>query len=326
MEQDILPIGGYFELELRKQFEYPQQHGIRVNSGRHALEYILRAIGQNKIMTIYVPIFTCDSVYHHLRKLGVHYEFYHINEQLEIATPPVLKDDEYIIVNNYFGIKGKYVNKLSLKYKTQLIIDNSQAYFEPTHIGERAFYSPRKFVGVPDGGMAFTSGEYKITDTDVSYDRCSHLLKRIDAGASAGYGDFHRNSETLTNAPLMKMSHLTETLLLSIDYDDVMMKRKANYDILREALEGSNLLKTPSSKDVACPMVYPYMTEDTALRSHLINNKIFVATYWPNVLRECATGGTEYRLANEILPLPIDQRYGEKEMKFIIKTINEYGK
>ena len=72
------------------------------------------------------------------------------------------------------------------------------------------------------------------------------------------------------------------------------------------------------------PMVYPYYVENGAyLRQHLISNKIYCACYWPNVLDWCQSGDLEYQLAENLVCLPIDQRYGEEEMKFVLETIHK---
>ena len=70
-----------------------------------------------------------------------------------------------------------------------------------------------------------------------------------------------------------------------------------------------------------CPMVYPFMTDDESLRGRLIQNKVFVARYWPNVLDWCKNDDFEYKLVTQVIPLPIDQRYGEIEMNKIIEII-----
>ena len=53
----------------------------------------------------------------------------------------------------------------------------------------------------------------------------------------------------------------------------------------------------------------------------LIENKIYTATYWPNVKECCDTDSLEYRMTYEVVYLPIDQRYGTEEMDFILKNI-----
>ncbi len=71
-----------------------------------------------------------------------------------------------------------------------------------------------------------------------------------------------------------------------------------------------------------CPMYYPYWPDKPGLRERLIGRKVFVPTYWPNVLAWAAEHTLEHRLAREVLPLPIDQRYGAREMEFIIEVID----
>ena len=68
-------------------------------------------------------------------------------------------------------------------------------------------------------------------------------------------------------------------------------------------------------------MVYPYWSDDRTLRDRLIKNKIYVSTYWPNVMQWCTEDQLEYYLAKDIIPLPIDQRYNNKDLENIISII-----
>lgn len=54
----------------------------------------------------------------------------------------------------------------------------------------------------------------------------------------------------------------------------------------------------------AVPMVYPYLTDDATLRQRLIANRIYVATYWPNIVDSFMY---ETILRDDLLPLPINQ-------------------
>ena len=315
-------IGGYFSLELSiKRADYIHERGIHLNSGRNALEYILKSISD--IQCLWIPYYTCDVVLEPLKKLDISYRFYSVNENLELAVPLELHDGEYLLVTNYFGIKDAYIKQLSTQYGERLIVDNAQAFFaEPIEV-IKSVYSPRKFVGIPDGGIAYMEKRLDISrlEQDVSYRRCSHLLKRLDLGAEAGYADFRENSHQLVNQPVKRMSNLTWNFLQSIDFNSVKELRRENFKRLHDALKGINRLGLPDMDTFACPMVYPFYTLDTTLKKRLINNKIFVATYWPNVLEWCNEGELEYELCKNIIPIPIDQRYGEEEMKRIINLI-----
>ena len=94
-----------------------------------------------------------------IKRLSIPYRFYQINPRFEIADRIDLDSDEYMIVNNYYGIKDLYIRSLYAKYGEHLIVDCAQAFFAPVVPGIKAFYSSRKFVGVADGGIAYLGHE-----------------------------------------------------------------------------------------------------------------------------------------------------------------------
>ncbi len=314
------PIGGYFELELRKGLEY-HKDAIRLNSGRNAFEYILHAKGYRKV---YLPYFTCDVMLEPINKLEIEYEYYHIDKQLDpIFNFERIDKSEAFVYINYFGIKRQTVQKLS-NCCSNLIIDNSQAFFDKPSTGIDTFYSPRKFFGIPDGAYLFTDKLLQIKlPRDHSVARFSHLIKRIDEGAEAGYPDFRRNNDAIIGQPISIMSALTEALLRNIDYDKVIKIRKQNFMFMNKNFKETNELKMSEDQDFV-PMVYPYLsTIGENLKQNLIQKKVFVATYWPNVFDWCHENELEYSFAKHIIPLPIDQRYNEDELSTVIKILKK---
>lgn len=318
-------IGGYFELELMDRGGFPHDDGILVNSGSNALEYILRSLGDVKC--VWVPYFTCSIVLKPFKNTGIPYKFYHINQQLELSGEIPLAAGEYLLMTNYYGIKDAYISNLADKYGRHLIVDNAQAFYTKAIQGVPTVYSPRKFSGIPDGGIAcgIDAGRIDTFDADASFDRCSHLLKRYDLGAAAGYDDFKLNDAVLATNSIKKMSRLTQALLRSIDHERVKNARMRNFAALHSTLEKSNQLNIDVGENDECPLVYPYwIPEGRKLKTHLIQNKVFCATYWPNVFDWCKPSDTEYLLAEDVVCLPIDQRYGEEDMTYILKLIKKY--
>ena len=322
----IKPIGGYFEIAEEGIGEYPHKNGIQLNTGRNALEYILRSISH--IDCIYLPYYTCEVVLEPIRKLNISYKFYHINDHIEIADDIVLNDDEYIIVNNYFGIKDEYIRKVASIYGKKLIVDCAQSFFQPVLEGVKMFYSTRKFVGVPDGGVAYCcKNDYlKSYSKDDSSDRTKHLYIRKEFGPEAGFETYKENEKKLDYQDIYIMSDFTNIILHKIDYSSIITNRRRNYEYLHANLKGSNKFSFSNISSFACPMVYPYYTDDNTLKAKFIKNKIFVATYWSNVLEWCKPKDIEYKLANNIIAIPIDQRYGIEDMDRIIKIINSISK
>lgn len=319
-----MAIGGYFEVADYEDGIFPHNDGILLNTGRNSLEYILRSIGE--IAGVYLPYYTCGVVLEPLKKLNIPWTFYHINSRFEMDEDICPKEDEYIIANNYFGIKDEYIEVLASKFGNHLIVDCAQALFAKPLPGIKCFYSTRKFVGVADGGVAylgsFSSESTIIKETEYTVGHDSHLFIRKQLGAEAGFLDYQENEKKLDNQPIRRMSNSTKNILCHINYEKIINKRKENFNYLHKALSAKNLIKLPDIETFECPMVYPFLTRiDCNLRQELINNKVFVAKYWPNV-HHLNDYEMEYDLANGILPLPCDQRYGKLEMNRIIEIIN----
>lgn len=313
-------IGGYFEMELPLKEEF-HKDALRLNSGKNCLEYILRARRYKKV---YIPYYTCDVVLRPFEKFHIVFEFYHINIHLELAQEINLKEGEALLYTNYFGLKQTYVESLANKYGCQLIVDNTQAFFAKPLNGIDTFYTCRKFFGVSDGAYLYTDANLAFQiEQSTSYEYTAHLIKRIDLSPEDGFEDFHRSDERLADEEIMLMSHFTQRVMQSIDYQNVAAKRRSNFFQLQDHLKSTNILSDQMDAD-AIPMVYPYMTGNNGLRNYLIKNKVYPAKYWPNVDEWVKSDSIESKLANYMVPLPIDQRYGNEEMNRIIQLIHEY--
>lgn len=311
-------IGGYFELELSNVSKEFHSDAICLNTARNAFEYILKA---KKIKKIFLPYFTCDVLLQPLHKLKLPFQFYSINENLEpIFDFTELKDGDAFLYTNYFGLKDNYVKKLSLMCE-QLIIDNAQAFYTIPSKKVPTFYSARKFFGVADGAYLYNVKKLKVLiEQDVSFERMKHLLVRKDVSAEAGYSFFSENDKSLQNQSIKRMSKLTQSILKTIDYELAANRRKENFIYLHKALKSSNQFSLVLEEGCV-PMVYPYWNKDKMLKEVLLENKIYTASYWPNVLEWCDKNSLEYQLANEVIYLPIDQRYDVADMEKILKYV-----
>lgn len=315
-------IGGYFGLADREQGVFPRRDGILLNTGRNSLEYILRHLPG--IKSLLLPYYTCEVVLEPIKKLGISFLYYHINNYFEIDEEINLEKGQYIIVNNYFGLKDLYIEKLHECFGSSMIVDCAQALFADPLPGMKAFYSCRKYVGVADGGVAcgVDSSLSESFAKNYSNAHYSHLFIRKEFGAEAGFRSYQENEHKLDNQKIQRMSDFTYDMLEHIDYEKLINIRRNNYTYLHARLKTRNKLSLPDIDTFACPMVYPFMCgSDRDLRNELISKKIYVARYWPSVLDKCDARSNEYNLAENMIPLPIDQRYGSEEMEYIIDAL-----
>lgn len=308
-------IGGYLELE---QFPLQMMHSMAIglNCGRNALAYVIRA---RNIQKLKIPCFLCDAVDQVCRREKIHVSYYHIGPDFKPMNQK-LEEDEWLYLVNFYGqISNQEIEGYKDRY-SRIIVDHSHAYYQMPVKGVDTLYTCRKWFGVPDGAFLYTDHTLcEELSIEESSGRMSHLLGRYESNAADFYSVFSANEAYFESAPIRKMSRLTENLLHGINYDRIAYIRKLNFALLSKEFEKENLLKIKPSL-----FVYPLMIENgETVRKLLQSRKIYVPMLWPSALESNLLNIEEEQMVKNILPLPIDQRYGEIEMEYMIKEVRE---
>ncbi|MCO7176444.1 hypothetical protein ACFP7A_11345 [Sporolactobacillus kofuensis] len=313
-------IGGFFSLELPKHTEYHEQ-ALRLNSARYCLEYVLRARNYKKI---YLPTYICDSVLQPIKRLNIDYEFYSINDHFAPVLDQTLENDACFYYVNYFGLNSSNIREFCQKMK-HVIVDNTQAFFARPLAHVDTLYSARKFFGVPDGGYLYTDAEDRIgLERDPSYYRFDALLKQIDLGSVPAEPLFEQNEAYLDTCGMHAMSRTTQRLLMSIDYEHVRAIRNENFLYLHRQIGQYNQLIADFS-NVNGPMCYPFLIDrGEQLKDLLLKHRIYTDDFWEEVTSRVSESSFEYRLAKHLIPLPIDQRYNEVDMRAIVRIVRSF--
>lgn len=302
-------IGGYLELDTYSGHML-HEDGIKLNCGRNAFSYLIKAKGIKKIL---MPKFMCDSCDKVLVDNGVTVEYYSIGIDFK---PQISDRKDWLYVVNFYGqLSNEYLTSLGDK----VIVDNAQAYFQDRILGIDTLYTCRKFFGVADGAILYTDKTIEVTEQDESFGRMHFLLGRYERSASEFYSEYVENNYFFKNEPIKKMSKLTENLLHGIDYDFVKKRRTENFTYLQERLFGYNKLSLTVPEGA---FMYPFYIDNGAeIRRKLQKEKIYIPTLWPAVFELCESHEVEYDMAKNILPLPVDQRYGEDDMRRIMEIL-----
>ena len=308
-------IGGYIELET---FRSPMMYddGKKLNCGRNAFAYLIES---RNIKKVCFPKMMCDSDEKVLGSHDLEVRYYSIGRDLK----PVdigLGEDEWLYVVNYYGqLSEEDILALKQKYD-RIIVDNAHAYFQKPLPGIDTIYTCRKFFGVPDGAILYTDSEIeRELPYDESYGRMNFLIGRYERPASEFYSEYAANNDVFFAEPLKRMSRLTENLLHGIDYGFTEKRRTDNFRLYHKELEAVNRLslRVPDGA-----FMYPlYIENGRDLKKKLIGMKIYTPTLWPNVLENCNESDTEYDLAENIVPLPCDQRYSSDDINYVIEAI-----
>ncbi|MDO4338111.1 MAG: hypothetical protein Q4C91_08510 [Eubacteriales bacterium] len=313
-------IGGYLQMEQLSGKEYYPEL-LPLNLGRTALLYALEKL---QVRRLYIPNFICDSITAMLFKWAGTVTVYPVGNDFLPAEgflqseEAYMKDGSYLFVINYYG---QITNKMLRSLKEQcgnLIVDNTHSFFQHPLPGVPTLYSCRKYFGLPDGAylsLPEKPEDFSSLPMDCSNHRLKHILGRYEQSASLYYGQMLDTAHSFYEEPVKQMSLLTRNLLRGINYQKSAAQREENFRILDGLLGAYQPREFYMSEG---PFVYPFYSPDAPLlKKRLAENKIFVPTYWNNVIEEAPRDSVAYDLAAHILPLPIDQRYSREDMERI---------
>lgn len=315
-------IGGYLELE-RFHGNHFHRNAIPLNSGRGCLGYLIQL---RDINTIWVPNYMCESVFEYLQNHDIQIRTYEIGEDfLPDYENLAIGQDEWLLLVDYYGqLQNKDISYATIVSRHRLIVDETQGFFRSPWKGADTIYTCRKWFGVADGGYLATYDGLSISETipsDESWDRMTFVLGRFERPASEFYSASSDNNELFSNEPPKTMSPITDNILRAVDYDLVKSVRLKNWIALHHRLAHVNklVLRQPDG-----PFMYPLMIEEAQrVRAELIKKKIYIPCLWPNVVNDMPADSQAYLFASQILPLPLDQRYGIDEMEYICSIILE---
>lgn len=318
----------YFEFTTGKQDYYGNylKHRVDVDSGRSALQYVLEAY---KIRRIWLPVYNCPLVGKRVENIGkIEIKWYNIDSRFRpcVDFAMMLENDAFLWVN-YCGVMPQnLIDEIASwqeKTSAKIIIDNIPAYFSEPKMNVLNLYSCRKFIGVPDGGHVIGSAvSARKLPTYSTAENYLYLLKAIETGSNSVYEDYQKSEKRFTDADqAFGMPNLTKKILSCIDYEKIIKQRKKNFDTLHTILGKRNRMYMDVTS--ITPSVYPYLTRSIKLRERLLEEHIYVSRFWKHVLTNRLANDFEKELAEYLIPLPIDQRYEEEDMKYIASRVLE---
>lgn len=317
-------MGSFIELQFPHGMEFykGKSNIARLNTGRAGIWHAYRLSG---FETIWIPYYQCDTVRDFLNKKNVSIKYYHIDKHFNpIDLEPT--ENETVLLVNYYGVMScDRMRQLASEY-TNVIIDNSQAFFSNPIEGCLNVYSCRKFVGVPDGAYVIGgNAERYVDEYEQSYssDTSLFMLQRIEYGCEGkAYQSRQINEHRIDMEDCMRMSKLTRTILDGTDYETIIRKRKENFDYASSIFNDINCINATEYYDSSTvPMVYPLLVEDSCLLEKLQNKKHFQGHWWSYICNELNENEIENWISRFVIPITIDQRYSQEDIKNIADIV-----
>lgn len=345
-----MELGSDFNLRLESLqeekntvYEYMQNYySVYLDSGRSGLRLVRDTMLGGEIL---VPDYICASVLKSFN--GMNIKFYQINPNLEIDIEDLLnkisKKTKAVYLMHYFGaVQSDEVCAQILEKRTKIdfkiIEDTTHSLFSnPRTIGDYCICSLRKWFAIPDGGVLYShkpldkvmTGTIRYnTDTKKIYAmilKTLYLDKMLDCNAI--YKEMFESTEAALDVrkEILLMTNASKYLLKYNNIKELVQKRKENFRQLQEGLSYIGLVPIGQINPDDCPFTFPIrISNRDRFRQFLIDHKIYCAVHWPlndtvlyNIEPSC-------NLSKQIISLPIDQRYGRREIQYLLEVINKY--
>jgi hypothetical protein len=313
-------IGGYLEFERFYGHEYYEDL-FRFDSVRSCLIFVIQ---QKKYKKIYIPYYLCGCIKEILYDYRIEYDLYNINSDFSPLFDKKLNKNECLFIVNYFG---QFTNDELIRLKDEfnnIFIDSTQSFFQPPVQGIDTAYSCRKYFGVSDGAYLYSKlpkKEYTRLGFNISHNKMLYTMGRYETTADKYYTLFKKSESIKRGQPIKRMPLLVQNILKGISYELVKEKRIKNFNFVNNNIMLGNEIKI---KNKAGLFFYPLLVKDGfIIKEKLIRKKIYVPTFWDNVLKTTLKNTIEYHLAKDMILLPIDQRYDTDDMQYVLNIINK---
>lgn len=318
-------IGGYFSLEALSQgMDRAMPGALRFCSARAAFAALVHS---RRPARLWLPWLTCGVMLQVAVESGTRVMRYRLEADGSPDQQLRLEGDDLLLFVNQYGLRGSQAKAAIESFSPdRVVLDNAQAWFAPALDCLATLYSPRKFVGLPDGGLIRTRLALSVPpgNEPASGARMAHLQLRAQGRIESGLLAFRKSEASLAGESMQGMSRHTEKVLDHIDFAPRARQRRDNFDYLSARLQERNRLTWVAEADDV-PICYPMLVVGgNELRRRLAEQAIFCPVYWPEVAALAGPEAAwEAQLANDVLCLPIDHRYGPAEMQRVSDTVLE---
>lgn len=306
-------------------------------SARCAMHCLIKSLRPRQV---WLPSFLCCSMLQAVDPSTSEIHFFPVDYDLRvssIAWLSELKAGSLVVLIDYFGFPcdGDLIQQI-IKRGAYVLEDASQALLS-SHVGEHSdwvVFSPRKFLGVPDGGILLLRNDQTLLPIrELMPPPGEWWLRAVEAcverrefdkfGGERRWFDLFRKVEAFFPVGAYRMSDLSQLLLqVGFDYDAIAEARRTNFRLLAERLSEYAIFSTLDEGTV--PLGFPVRVHNrNQVREALYGYGVYPPVHWD--VSQCVPNTFEesYRLSHCIMTIPCDQRLGHDD---IVRTADIFLK
>jgi len=321
-----LPIDG-IDTSLWQGWTGGWSHVSAYSSARSALAALLHFKG---IQRIWLPDFCCYALVE--AAVAIEIAWYATTRDLDIAwasLAPLLRPGDAVLAIDYFGrAPGSGFLDLVCAQRDILWIEDRAHALNPGRPtwGDVVLYSPRKLLGVGDGGLMVSLLPLPTPSSTATAPLPVAQRQRQQDPEGLRPDQWFtafRTQEAGFCVDDGRMSDLTKNFLQRADANAISARRQANGRVLATTLE--DLALWPSDPIDYAPLAFPICVADRdGLAQALAEQRIYCAKHWTDLPNDPALFPVAHSLSAHILSLPCDQRYEECDMDRIVTAVRAF--
>jgi hypothetical protein len=305
---------------------------ILLSSGRDAIRLIIK--NNPKLKKVYLPIFLCDSIITPFLEAKIEIHFYKVNTDFSLHLDNKISDS-FVLFINYFGLNNQYQNLIFNLQKSRNIVieDLTQSLFNFPRfnlVSQANYYfaSLRKWFGLFSGALVGPAQSLLIDSKYSKFSEESIALKKLADSKKQlyifGYGEkdyltIYKDFEELfdKSKEIHLIDDFSRSILEKIDINKIIQIRQQNFLTLNKKFR---LYNSSNQKATFYPFLTKTREQRNYLRDFLIKSSIFCPVHWriPKNLPD----SFNLDVYDRYLSIPIDHRYNDKDMNFIIDKVN----
>jgi dTDP-4-amino-4,6-dideoxygalactose transaminase len=339
---DSSVIGGIFGLELLEldvdlaPAEPPSFLSGRrqlLATARSAVKLLVRAL---RPPNVWVPSYICGVVIEAINEHGVRVRFYPVDESLNIANQDWLaqiRPGDLAIFVDYFGFDNWTTCGAEAKARGACIVEDACQAMLNEHFSPHSdyiFFSPRKFIGVPDGGILIAANNAQLPDSNLLPAPADWFLLALKAsirraefdrfGGDRDWSEMFQYTESSGPIEPYRMSDVSAGILQVIDWSEIKKRRRQNYRALLAEIGELAIFRDLPPRVV--PLGFPIRVKNrNQVRGSLFADQIYPPVHWDIVDLVPKEFAGSHLLAREVMTLPCDQRYHAEDMRRMVASL-----
>lgn len=336
-------------------FNLKAKDSILLSTGRAAISFVLRQIkeikGEKEIHAL-IPPYTCETVLQPFLEEGFKIYTYDLDGKLFLheeclkAALDVSRAD-VVLIHRYFGFNTvDRIDEVVRDYQkkgTVFIEDRTQNLFSSFDSLPAEYFvgSFRKWAAIPEGGYCISvAGQMRYEKRPEACDaelvraklhafqlKYDYMVK--DVGEKNAVLDAYAVAEHILDCEkdFFCMSEESISLFNQLDVDNLKMARRRNYQYVYENLQGNNNYSflTGELQDGDVPLYIALKSEKrNQIQAWLREHDVYAPVVWPKPRRMPQVSDTVRQIYDQVICLPIDQRYHLDDMERMTVIIKEF--